>query len=75
MKAIRVWNDKNTADKTHNIGVSIVQILEAADRIQALDMKKRALDIIVANFPKVWHSGYLSCVVILAFCGIKNTVT
>jgi len=30
-----------------------LQILEAADRIQALDMKKRALDIIVANFPKV----------------------
>jgi len=29
------------------------QILEAADRVQALDMKKRALDIIVANFSKV----------------------
>ena len=29
------------------------QILEAAERIQALDMKKRALEIIVANFSKV----------------------
>lgn len=32
---------------------NVVQILEAADRIQASDMKKRALDIIVAQFPKV----------------------
>jgi hypothetical protein len=32
---------------------NVIQILEAADRIQAPDMKKRALDIIIANFPKV----------------------
>lgn len=30
------------------------QILEAADRIQALEMKGRALDIIVTNFTKVF---------------------
>ncbi|XP_013413194.1 leucine-zipper-like transcriptional regulator 1 isoform X2 [Lingula anatina] len=32
---------------------NVVQILEAADRIQALDMKKHALNIIVHHFPKV----------------------
>ena len=32
---------------------AIFQILEAADRIQATDMKKHALSIIVHHFPKV----------------------
>jgi len=32
---------------------NVIQILEAADRIQASDMKKRSLDIIVAQFPMV----------------------
>ncbi|XP_006811985.1 leucine-zipper-like transcriptional regulator 1 [Saccoglossus kowalevskii] len=32
---------------------NVVQILEAADKIQAVDMKKHALSIIVHNFPKV----------------------
>ena len=31
----------------------LLQILEAADKIQALDMKKHALNIIVHHFPKV----------------------
>lgn len=30
-----------------------LQILEAADRIQAMDMKKHALNIIVHHYPKV----------------------
>lgn len=32
---------------------NVIQILEAADRIQALDMKKYALNLIVHHFPKV----------------------
>ena len=32
---------------------NVIQILEAANRIQALDMKKHALNIIVHHFPKV----------------------
>lgn len=37
-----------------NVSVqNVVQILEAADKIQALDMKKHALRLIVHHFPKV----------------------
>jgi len=37
-----------------NVSVTnVVQILEASDKIQAMDMKKHALNIIVQNFPKV----------------------
>ncbi|KAB7501181.1 Leucine-zipper-like transcriptional regulator 1 [Armadillidium nasatum] len=32
---------------------NVIQILEAADRIQAIDMKKYALSLIVRDFPKV----------------------
>jgi hypothetical protein len=32
---------------------NVIQILEAADRIQAIDMKKHALSLIVQYFPKV----------------------
>ncbi|CAG0881340.1 unnamed protein product [Darwinula stevensoni] len=32
---------------------NVIQILEAADRIKAMDMKKYALDLIVHHFPKV----------------------
>lgn len=32
---------------------NVIQILEAADRIQAIDMKKHALGLIVQSFPKV----------------------
>lgn len=32
---------------------NVVQILEAADRMQAQDMKKYALHLIVQHFPKV----------------------
>jgi hypothetical protein len=32
---------------------NVMQILEAADRIQAVDMKKHALSLIVRHFPKV----------------------
>jgi len=32
---------------------NVVQILEAAERIQAIDMKKHALRLIVQNFSKV----------------------
>ncbi|XP_023228319.1 leucine-zipper-like transcriptional regulator 1 [Centruroides sculpturatus] len=32
---------------------NVIQILEAADRIQAIDMKKYALNLIVHHFPKV----------------------
>lgn len=32
---------------------NVIQILEAADRIQATDMKKYALNLIVHHFPKV----------------------
>lgn len=32
---------------------NVIQILEAADRMQATDMKKYALDLIVHHFPKV----------------------
>lgn len=39
------------------------QILEAADKIQAIDMKKRSLKIIVSNFHKV--SGYSSVIVFI----------
>lgn len=33
---------------------NVIQILEAADRIQAIDMKKYALNLIVHHFPKVF---------------------
>lgn len=51
-------NNRLQAYCKHNLEMNVspqnvVQILEAADRIQASDMKKRALDIIVAQFPKV----------------------
>ena len=32
---------------------NVIQILEAADQIQAIDMKKYALNLIVHHFPKV----------------------
>ncbi|XP_013788494.1 leucine-zipper-like transcriptional regulator 1 [Limulus polyphemus] len=32
---------------------NVIQILEAADRIQAFDMKKHALNLVVHHFPKV----------------------
>ena len=32
---------------------NVIQILEAADQIQATDMKKYALNLIVHHFPKV----------------------
>lgn len=32
---------------------NVIQILEAADRIQATDMKKHALSLIVHHYPKV----------------------
>lgn len=32
---------------------NVIQILEAADKMQATDMKKYALDLIVHHFPKV----------------------
>lgn len=32
---------------------NVIQILEAADRMQAIDMKKYALDLIVHHFTKV----------------------
>lgn len=38
-----------------------IQILEAADKIQAMDMKKHALNIIVHHFPKVVHFFIRSC--------------
>jgi len=45
---------------------NVVQILEAADRIQATDMKKHALKIIVHHFSKVtWQSE-----IIIKACGL-----
>ena len=35
------------------VNVFFLQILEAADRIQASDMKRHALNIIIQNFRKV----------------------
>lgn len=35
---------------------NVIQILEAADQIQATDMKKYALNLIVHHFPKVSFS-------------------
>lgn len=32
---------------------TVIDVLEAADRIQAIDMKKYALELIVLNFKKV----------------------
>ncbi|XP_065571699.1 leucine-zipper-like transcriptional regulator 1 isoform X2 [Artemia franciscana] len=40
---------------------NVIQILEAADRIQALDMKKYSLNLIVHNFPKVARMARLKC--------------
>lgn len=37
---------------------NVIQILEAADRIQAIDMKKYALSLIVRDFPKVKISNF-----------------
>ena len=34
---------------------NVLQILEAADRIHALDMKKYALNLLVQHFSKVTH--------------------
>ena len=34
---------------------NVIQILEAADDIQALEMKNHCLDIIVQNFKEVCH--------------------
>ncbi|XP_018015069.1 leucine-zipper-like transcriptional regulator 1 isoform X2 [Hyalella azteca] len=38
---------------------NVIQILEAADRIQALDMKKYALNLLVHHYPRVFSSGGL----------------
>lgn len=51
-------NSRLQAYCKHNLEMNVtcqnvVQILEAADRIQATDMKKHALSIIVHHFPKV----------------------
>lgn len=51
-------NNRLQAYCKHNLEMNVtsqnvVQILEAADRIQATDMKKHALSIIVHHFPKV----------------------
>ncbi|XP_052802269.1 leucine-zipper-like transcriptional regulator 1 [Mya arenaria] len=51
-------NNRLQAYCKHNLEMNVtcqnvVQILEAADRIQATDMKKHALRIIVHHFPKV----------------------
>ncbi|XP_064102982.1 leucine-zipper-like transcriptional regulator 1 isoform X1 [Macrobrachium nipponense] len=40
---------------------NVIQILEAADRIQASDMKKYALNLIVHHFPKVAQLPKLRC--------------
>ncbi|WAR01585.1 LZTR1-like protein [Mya arenaria] len=52
-----------TAYCKHNLEMNVtcqnvVQILEAADRIQATDMKKHALRIIVHHFPKTKAKKY-----------------
>lgn len=51
-------NNRLQAYCKHNLEMNVsfenvIQILEAADRIQAMDMKKHALNIIVHHFPKV----------------------
>lgn len=51
-------NNRLQAYCKHNLEMNVsfenvVQILEAADRIQAVDMKKHALNIIVHHFSKV----------------------
>ncbi|KAK2169086.1 hypothetical protein LSH36_12g10021 [Paralvinella palmiformis] len=51
-------NNRLQAYCKHNLEMNVsvqnvIQILEAADRIQATDMKKHALNIIVQNFSKV----------------------
>ncbi|CAI9744254.1 leucine-zipper-like transcriptional regulator 1 [Octopus vulgaris] len=51
-------NNRLQAFCKHNLEMNVsfknvVQILEAADKIQASDMKKHALNIIVHNFPNV----------------------
>ncbi|ESO89967.1 hypothetical protein LOTGIDRAFT_124272 [Lottia gigantea] len=51
-------NNRLQAFCKHNLEMNVsfknvIQILEAADKIQALDMKKHALNIIVHHFPKV----------------------
>ncbi|XP_076453190.1 leucine-zipper-like transcriptional regulator 1 isoform X2 [Babylonia areolata] len=51
-------NNRLQAFCKHNLEMNVscqnvIQILEAADKIQAMDMKKHALNIIVHNFPKV----------------------
>ena len=48
--------------------VVVLQILEAADRIQAADMKKHALSIIVHNFAKVRLSVCLSLSLSVSLC-------
>ncbi|XP_064461375.1 leucine-zipper-like transcriptional regulator 1 [Ornithodoros turicata] len=40
---------------------NVIQILEAADKIQATDMKKHALSLIVHHFPKVARLPRLRC--------------
>ncbi|ROT65463.1 putative lztr-1 [Penaeus vannamei] len=40
---------------------NVIQILEAADRIQAIDMKKYALNLIVHHFPKVAQLPKMKC--------------
>ncbi|XP_045583758.1 leucine-zipper-like transcriptional regulator 1 isoform X1 [Procambarus clarkii] len=40
---------------------NVIQILEAADRIQATDMKKYALNLIVHHFPKVAQLPKMRC--------------
>ena len=44
---------------------NVLQILEAADRSQAADMKKYALNLIVRHFSKVTHIAYAGLVITL----------
>jgi len=45
---------------------NVIQILEAADRIQAMDMKKYALNLIIHHFPM--SRGCRECAVLVASC-------
>ena len=51
---------------------NVIQILEAADRIQATDMKKYALNLIVHHFPKVRQADFDSLKYISFICAMPN---
>lgn len=44
--------------ETNVTSENVLEILEAADRMQATDMKKYALNLIVHHFSKVWNSSH-----------------